>query len=88
LKNTWTAYWEALTSADVIGAILGSYTYPCGDDCASHWTRAIVLDKRLCIVELNLSKTQFHQFIVILLGNCYDEEDNTFQFKIGFRVYY
>jgi hypothetical protein len=79
---------EALTSADVIKAMLGSYTFPYGDDCASYWTKTIVLDKRLCIVKLNFSKTQFHQFIVTLPGNCYDEEDNTFQFKIGFKVCY
>ncbi len=76
----------AMTSADVIGALLAAYICPCGQNCASHWTRSMVLDKRMRILELRFSKPQFHQFLITLMGNFYDEDTGSFQFRIGVRV--
>jgi hypothetical protein len=67
-----------MTSAKEIGALLTSYVCTCEHDCAIYWIRAMVLDKGQRIVKLNFTKTQFHQFLVTLIGNFYDKKADIF----------
>jgi hypothetical protein len=50
------------TLAENLGAFLSEPVCHCGDNCFAYWTRALILDKGNRLVELNTTKTQFHQF--------------------------
>jgi hypothetical protein len=61
------------TLAKTLGAFLSEPVCHCENNCSAYWTRALILDKRNRLVELNTTKTQFHQFLLALLFNFHDE---------------